>query len=317
MIFFSGAVLGIGMFSWIAFGKPSELPAAGGTPNALLAELASQGGEPHVFKEDAEAVSEANQTGDSTQLGNVVPRTYNPNCWAASLDVSGISWHKPFTCPIITRRHIVTAAHRSGLPRKLNFQTRQGERISVDLILVKPENYPNFKPTRQNKENYHGCWIDIGNDIAVATTAKALPEELPRYPLPTPLGDNRRDALVGRTVLSTSWSSDNHQPDPKGLRLLGLRKIARFSRARVGFSRDRDLPAGLYFNAVIGDSGNPLFFVDPSSGSLILVSTFTHGGGGAGPFYGDPGIQKNLREYIAASPAADEPFTTFDLGSEN
>lgn len=318
------AILGVmALVTWAASAKPGKLKAIGGTPNALLARLASAGGEPHVFKEDAVAAKAApaepvlDDAGKPQKPKRVVPVNYNENCWAASLDVSGIPWHTGISGAVISRRHIVTAAHWNDLPHKMDFQTREGERVTARLIRANPEAHPNFDPTRQTRPDVRSCWIDLGNDVAIATTAEPLPDSIPHYPLPKPLDDATAEHLTGRSVLSTSWSSDHHQPDPRGVRVLGLRRISRINGATLAFARDPALPADLYFDAVIGDSGNPLFLVRPASGALILASTFSGGGSGSGPFYGDARVQENIREYIAASPAPHERFTTFDLETED
>jgi hypothetical protein len=243
------------------------------------------------------------------------PGAWNKDCWAAPLDLSGIPWHSAISGAAITRRHVVTAAHWNNLPPSVRFQSRDGETVNVSYLAADPADHPDFQPTRMTVPDRRACWIHLGNDVAIATTSEPLPESIAIYPLPDPLPDEMSEEFVGRTVVSTQWSDDKYQPDPKGLRVAGLRKVARFAAPSIAFAKDPELPGELYFDAVIQDSGNPLFFFNPTSKQLILAATYSGGGGGSGPYYGNAALQEKIREYIAASPAPKEEFTTVDLTS--
>lgn len=299
----------------------TKLKAIGGTPNEALRKLATRGTDPYVFREDRE-FAEAPEP-PPTEPGEaaakpppVVPEHYSDTCWAASLDLSGIPWHTRISGAAITRRHVVTAAHWANLPPSVSFQSREGKTVRVSFLAADPADHPGFKPTRMSVPERPACWMHLGNDVAIATTSEPLPNSIAVYPLPGSLIEAMGDQLVGHTVLSTHMSDDNHQPEPRGLRLAGLRKVARFGGRTIAFGRDMELPGELYFKAVVGDSGNPLFFLNPYSNKLILVSTFSGGGGGSGPYYGSAEIQENILKYIAASPAPDERFASIDLRSK-
>lgn len=321
------------LLSLIVSGQSCEespkLKAIGGKPNEALRKLVANNTDPYVFMEDREFAdtpepppAEPAEPGEPKKpaakpAAAVVPGIFNKDCWAAPLDLSGIPWHTGISGAAITRRHVVTAAHWNNLPPSVRYQSRDGKTVNVSHLPADPEDHPDFKQTRMTVPDRPACWIHLGNDVAIATTAKPLPESIAVYPLPAPLPEGMENQLIGRTVLSTHWSDENHQPDPRGLRIAGLRKVARFAGQTIAFAQEPELPGDLYFSAVVGDSGNPLFFVNPSSNKLILVSTFTGGGGGSGPYYGSAAIQQNIRKYIAASPAPDERFTTTDLTSDD
>lgn len=304
-----------------AFADSAELKAIGGAPNEALRKLAAKSTDPYVFREDrkfadAPEPAPAEPGEPATKPPPVIPEHYNDECWAASLDLSGIPWHTGISGAAITRRHVVTAAHWSNLPPSVRFQSSEGKPVNVSYLAADPADHPDFEQSRMTVPDRRACWINLGNDVAIATTSKPLPESIAIYQLPGPLPEDMEEKLIGRTVLSTHWSDDRYQPIPRGMRLAGLRKVTRLAGRNIAFAKDPELPDELYFGAVKLDSGNPLFFLNPSSNKLILVSTFTGGGGGSGPYYGSATIQENIRKYIAASPAPDEKFTTVDLKSE-
>jgi hypothetical protein len=154
----------------------------------------------------------------------------------------------------------------------------------------------------------------VGKDVAIATTCEPLPPSIPVYALPQPVDEALAKAqLPGRSAISATWSADNRQPDPKGVRIVGVRAVAAVFGTSVRFRAAEHLDEALYFPAVSGDSGNPVFFLHPESDRLILISTYTTGGGGGGPFYGSRTIQDLLETAIRSSPAPGEKLRRWDM----
>ena len=309
--------------SFVAAATAEESPAykaIGGSPNEVLKELAEKGTNPYIFTDDFE-FSKAppdRRVDENGKPVHVFPKRYNPDCWAASLDLTGVAWYSGINGVAITPRHIISAAHWNNLPHVISFVSekpgKDGEtKVGVGFIPVKGKDHPAFKPTLVTIQDRPVCWINLGNDVAIATTTAPLPDSVAIYPLPAPVAAADREGLIGRTLLATTWSDDLHQPDPRGIRLAGLRKVYKFSQETMWYAQDDRLPADLYFPAVIGDSANPLFFVGTRDKQLVLASQFSGGGPGTGSYLGSAEIQDNIRRYIAASPAPNEKLKLYNL----
>ncbi len=184
------------------------------------------------------------------------------NNWAGSLDLTGVSWNNARTATLVSPSHVVMAAH-----------------------FIRPADVPVMFHDKNG--NPHERFIagvrnlsQVG-DVAVAKLNRPLPPEVRHYRFVTP-----EMSVTGRPVLITDQT-----------RTVSIHRIARVSGRHIGFDYHPTLDPAYRRNLIVGDSGNPTFLLE--SGELRLLQTHTTGGPGAGPFYGDPGIQAAIRDAIA------------------
>ena len=181
--------------------------------------------------------------------------------WTANFDFSGIAWNDPRTATAISRRHVVMAGHFARSPATpLHFHARDGTAHTRRLVGI-----THLK--------------DLG-DIAVGTLDEPLPPEIARYPLAAP-----GDATYKRPVLVTDQT-----------RTISIHRIGPVGRRRVQLGYDPEIDRRYWRNLVAGDSGNPAFII--KNGRLHLLTTFTNGGPGRGPFYGHPEIRAALAPFL-------------------
>lgn len=192
-------------------------------------------------------------------------RSYNPagksewaNNWTSRFDLTGVSWNDPRTATAISRTEVVMAAHFiRPANRSFVFHDRQGN--------------PHFRTVRNVRR------LGALGDIAVATLDQPLPPSVTHYPLADPT-----DATQKRAVIVTDQTMQ-----------LSVHRIGSVQTNRVILGNDPQIPKTYWRNLVSGDSGNPAFIIE--NGRLHLLTTFTTGGSGTGPFYGFPPIREALR----------------------
>lgn len=185
--------------------------------------------------------------------------------WTSRFDLTGVSWNDPRTATAISRRHVVMAAHfirPSDVP--LVFQDASGHKHSRHLTRVIP-------------------LTQVG-DIAIGRLDEPLPAGVSHYRLAGP-----QDAIPMRLALVTDQKM-----------ILSLHRIGRVGAGRVVLGYDPTIDKTYWRNLVAGDSGNPAFVID--GGNLRLLTTFTTGGPGTGPFYGEPAIAQAVEAAMAAMP---------------
>lgn len=193
------------------------------------------------------------------------------------LDTSGVSFDQRQTATLVSRRHVVMAAHfQRHIGAKVIFHDRQGKFLERTLI---------------KKAKVFG-------DVAVGLLDRPVPPGYRTYPLPLPTTDPT--SLVGRAVVVTD---QNHR--------LFFHKVQRVSTVGIGFIHDAEDKYGWGKNLVSGDSGNPSFLM--VGRQLVLLETHTTGGAGAGPYYGNVTLQEKLREVMAGM----DPAFTFRTVSVN
>ncbi|QTN33450.1 hypothetical protein HZ994_14365 [Akkermansiaceae bacterium] len=183
--------------------------------------------------------------------------------WTRGMDMSGVSFNDSRTVTLITARHVVMAKHYvrpAGAP--VVFHDRGGKRIQRKLI--------GFAPA--------------AGDVMVGLLDEPVPSNYRPYPLPST--STAPASLIGRHVIVS---------DQK--RSLFIHLIAGINGGIIAFKQDTSEAHGWGKNLVKGDSGNPSFVI--SGGELVLVETHTSGGAGAGPYYGDPGVQASVRAAVA------------------
>ena len=183
--------------------------------------------------------------------------------WPSGMDMSGVSFDQKMTLTLVSRRHVVMAAHYYRSPGdRVVFHDRQGRFLERKLI---------------EKKKVHG-------DSAVGLLNEPVPPGYRAYPLPDSSTD--REKLIGRPVMVTDQN-----------RRLFFHKVRAVSQFGISFEYDVDDRHGWGKKLVAGDSGNPSFLIVGKQ--LVLVETHTSGGPGAGPYYGSELLQENLRKVMA------------------
>ncbi len=186
-------------------------------------------------------------------------RSVRANNWTGGFDFTGVSWNDPRTATAISRRHVVMAAHFARSPSvPLVFHDRDGVAHRRQLTAITP---------------LRGL-----GDIAVGKLDSPLPPGIAHYPLARPV-----DAGYKRAVLVTDQAMT-----------VAVHRIGPQRGRTVQLGYDPAIDRRYWRNLVHGDSGNPAFIIH--DGGLRLLTTFTTGGPGAGPFYGHPDIRARLLE---------------------
>lgn len=179
------------------------------------------------------------------------------NNWAANLDLTGVSWNDSRTATLVSPSHVVMAAH-----------------------FMRPANVAvmfHDKKGRPYERYITGVKVLNTGDIAVARLNLPLPAEVKWYPFA-----NASDAQIGRPVIVSDQT-----------KTLSVHRVDAVAGAVVRFGYFPALNVIYQRNLIAGDSGNPSFVI--KGGMLYLLETHTTGGAGAGPFYGDPGVQASIR----------------------
>ena len=199
-------------------------------------------------------------------------KKYNPNAdsvmnttWTRKFDASGISFNVIQTCTLVTKQHVVMAAHyKRKVPSSVVFHDRNGKRLERVLVAAR---------------NVHG-------DCAVGLLNEPVPAGYKVYPLLAP-SEGLAERLKGEFVLVT---------DQK--KRLFVHEVAGVSGDRISFRFDAQKEVGYGKMLVSGDSGNPSFIM--VNGEPALIETHHTGGAGAGPFYGSAVLIEKLKAQIAA-----------------
>lgn len=186
-------------------------------------------------------------------------RSIPANNWTSQFDFSGVSWNDNRTATAISRRHVAMAGHFTRhLATPLVFHDREGRPHKRRLVGITP--------------------LHQLGDIAIGTLDAPLPPEITHYPLAAP-----GDATYLRAVLVTDQT-----------RTISIHRIGPVKGRRVQLGYDPKIDRRHRRNLVVGDSGNPAFIIQ--GGQLRLLTTFTSGGPGMGPFYGHPDIRSRISE---------------------
>lgn len=183
------------------------------------------------------------------------------NNWTSELDLTGVSWNDSRTATLIAPSYVVMAAHH-----------------------IRPSNVPVMFHDKNGKayERYITAVRSLAvGDVAVGKLNLPLPPEIKRYRFA-----RAGEATVGRPAIITDQTMT-----------LSVHRIESINGGVIRFSYFTDLNPIYQRNLIVGDSGNPTFIY--SNGDLALLETHTTGGPGAGPFYGDPGVQSAVRAAMA------------------
>jgi hypothetical protein len=208
--------------------------------------------------------------GDSTDRGTVF-EYYEPkgqstrsSNWTAALDLTGVSWNDSRTCTLISREHVVMAAHYMR-PADVPVMFHDGvgtphERYIVAVKSLAPQ-----------------------HDVAIGKLNLPLPTWVKHYEFASPA-----DARLGNDALVTDQTMH-----------VNIHQVSlRDANGRIGFAYDPTLPVTVKRNLIVGDSGNPSFVL--SGGDLKLLETHTFGGPGSGPDYSNPLLQGAIRAAMNA-----------------
>ncbi len=196
--------------------------------------------------------------------------------WARDFDLSGVSFNERMTLTLVTKRHVVMAKHYPRKPGSpVIFHDRNGRRLVRIILKVRP----------------------VFGDVSVGLLDHEVPAGYHIYALPTPREDYTQ--LVGETAVLTDQN-----------RRLFFHEIRLVTPTFISFRWPKESAHGWGKKLIGGDSGNPSFLI--SGKELVLIETHSTGGGGAGPFYGNPQLQKRLQEEITRL-APGYRFRTKDL----
>jgi hypothetical protein len=181
------------------------------------------------------------------------------NNWTSEFDLTGVSWNDPRTATAISRNHVVMAAHffrPDTVP--LIFHDRNGEKHERKLTRFLP--------------------LTGVADIAVGLLNEPLPAGVKSYRFAGP-----EDVAPMKLAIVTDQTMT-----------LSLHRIGFVGERKVMLGYDPKIPKTYNRNLVSGDSGNPAFVL--RNGELLLLTTFSTGGPGTGPFYGDPAVRQAVLE---------------------
>lgn len=183
------------------------------------------------------------------------------NNWTSRLDLTGVSWNDPRAATAVSRNHVVMAAHfirPADVP--LIFHDRSGNRHVRTLTSVR-------------------ALTGVG-DIAIGRLNQPLPPGVKHYRFAEPA-----DAVPMKLVFVTDQKMT-----------VSLHRLGQVGAGRVILGYDPKIPKTYWRNLVVGDSGHPAFI--ERNGELLLLTTFTTGGPGTGPFYGEPAVRQAVMAAI-------------------
>ncbi len=182
--------------------------------------------------------------------------------WARNFDMSGVSFDQRMTATLVTRRHVVMAAHFVRKPgSRVIFHGRNGERLERILITSKK----------------------VFGDVAVGLLSEDVPSGYKIYPLPAPRENFSH--LAGRIAAVTNQN-----------RRIFFHEVKIANQFLMAFQYQDPVQHGWSKKLIKGDSGNPSFLI--SGNELVLVETHSTGNAGAGPFYGSMELQEKLQAAI-------------------
>jgi hypothetical protein len=183
------------------------------------------------------------------------------NNWTAGFDFTGVSWNDTRCVTLISPVHVVMAKHyMRDSKTPVMFHSRLG----------------------QPEERYIVAWktLESVGDIAVGKLNMPLPSGYKAYRFAS-----ASDATPGKPVITTDQTLT-----------ASIHRIGAVHGAAVALEYEPSIDPIYRRNLIPGDSGHPTFIL--KNGELLLLETHTTGGPGAGPFYGDPGVQAAIRQAV-------------------
>jgi len=178
--------------------------------------------------------------------------------WIRGYDMSGVSFNDKRTCTLITPRHVVMAKHyKRPVNSKVIFHDRKGKRCVRYIHQIQ----------------------DCKGDVAVGLLDEPVPIGYTSYALPSVQSDHQ--ALINRPLAVTDQN-----------KMVFFHRVASIANGRLMMKFDPEARHGMAKKLVVGDSGNPAFFITDQK--LVLAETHHIGGPGAGPYFGDPAVQQSV-----------------------
>jgi hypothetical protein len=241
----------VASLSVVVFTKCAE----GGATSSMPVDVSMKVRDMPVAYDDPGIFKKYNAGGDSVMN----------TTWTKKFDASGISFDVTQTCTLVTKQHVVMAAHyKRKVPSLVIFHDRNGKRLERILVA---------------ERTVHG-------DCAVGLLNEPVPDGYKVYPLLAP-DEGLAEELIGEFVIVTDQN-----------KRLFVHEVAGISGDKIFFSFDAKKGIGYGKMLVSGDSGNPSFIM--VNGEPVLIETHHTGGPGAGPFYGSAVLIENLKNQIAA-----------------
>lgn len=182
--------------------------------------------------------------------------TYKQGYWFSSYNLSGIAWDHSKAGVLVSPRHVLYAQH---------YQRRIGDRL-----VFHDKNGNQHIRTLIKKADIPG---KLDPDITVGLLNREVPIQYYRV---LPPRSNWNELLTNKLVISTDF-----------YRQVQLRKISGTAWRRILYKKAHERALDYYYEKLVkGDSGHPSFI--SINGELVLLSTHTFGGKGAGPFFSEP-----------------------------
>lgn len=183
---------------------------------------------------------------------------YNSSCWAADIDLTCVSRHKP-TATLITPRHAICAEHyKTG--NSITFIGSDNSIVTRTVIGRK-----NVGPSNAS-DGY-------ATDLHIMTLNADIPETLQFAKV---LPSNILDYLP--TIRTKHVACLTFDQEKKAL----ITDLYNLTTTRASFIVPIDAQRNNFYEAKIsGDSGSPAFLL--IDGEPVLVTTWTFGGAGSGP----------------------------------
>ncbi len=183
--------------------------------------------------------------------------------WTRRFDFSGVAWNDSKTATAVSRRHVVMASHFTrDVSTPVVFHDGNGRPHKRRLIGIR--HLPSL------------------GDIAIGLLDSPLPAEIRHYPLAS-----EADAAPMAAALVSDQT-----------RVISIHRISHFKGRKVFLGYDPLIDQNYHRKLVTGDSGNPAFVIG-RDGGLRLLTTFTTGGPGSGPFYGHPDVRAGVATVLS------------------
>ncbi|MGJ8643571.1 MAG: hypothetical protein ACSHX9_09205 [Luteolibacter sp.] len=182
--------------------------------------------------------------------------------WTQGIDMSGVSFNHARTVTLITPRHVIMAKHYfrpAAIP--VVFHDRSGKRIQRKIV---------------------GFEAGI-SDVMVGLLDEPVPSNYHSYALPST--DTSPSDLIDEPVIVSDQD-----------RNLFIHLVATIKGGTIAFKHDRSERHGWSKNLIVGDSGNPSFFINGNE--LVLIETHYTGGPGSGPYFGDSAVQQSVEKAV-------------------
>ncbi len=181
--------------------------------------------------------------------------TWAAENWTGQVDLSGVAFDNNRTSTLISPRHILMATHYlRNVGDTIAFHDSNGDIHKAALI------------ARQS----------IPGGLNPDITVGLLDVEVPvKYYKVLPPETDWGTCLDSALVISTHHT-----------RTASIRELRLTSGLFVYYRPSSSVPTSYYAPAVGGNSGNPSFLL--IDGEPTLISTFTYGGWGSGPFFSEP-----------------------------